>query len=289
MPRISCSSYLDSLWDERLVAAQLLFRKFSLSLSLYIYIYIYICLCVCVCVYVCLCLCVCVDINISTYIYIYIYKVSWPTLVEGDLKALFSIASIPGYTRGHYSFPCIDPLTLDLYLIILSVKQGGIKHHFLSLCYDSTWDWTVVSRAINKHLNHYANGMKSQEIGVDQNLSEILKHSIIHIYDMSNANRKSWMKTSIPNFGQSSLKEYSYHHLVVPLARISWPSIATSPYRSSPLADLQGYILYPHIAAECIFWLVVQLLLGHMWGSIGVHHLWARPCFSSSVLRIWFV
>ena len=25
---------------------------------------------------------------------------------------------------------------------MLSVKQGGIKNHFLSLWYDSTWDWT---------------------------------------------------------------------------------------------------------------------------------------------------
>ena len=25
---------------------------------------------------------------------------------------------------------------------MLSVKQGGIKYHFLSLWYDSTWDWT---------------------------------------------------------------------------------------------------------------------------------------------------
>ena len=29
---------------------------------------------------------------------------------------------------------------------MLSVKQGGIKYHFLSLWYDSTWDWTQVSR-----------------------------------------------------------------------------------------------------------------------------------------------
>ena len=28
---------------------------------------------------------------------------------------------------------------------MLSVKQGGIKYHFFSLCYDSTWDWTQVS------------------------------------------------------------------------------------------------------------------------------------------------
>ena len=44
-------------------------------------------------------------------------------------------------------------------------------------------------------------------------------------------------------------------------------------YRSSPLAGLQGYIPYPHIAAECMFVLVVRLLPGHMWESIGVHHL----------------
>ena len=47
-----------------------------------------------------------------------------------------------------------------------------------------------------------------------------------------------------------------------------WPSLATSPYRSSPLAGLQGYIPYPHIAAVCMFELVELLLLGHMWGSI---------------------
>ena len=35
---------------------------------------------------------------------------------------------------------------------MLSVKQGGIKYHFLSLWYDSTWDWTQVSRAIGEHL-----------------------------------------------------------------------------------------------------------------------------------------
>ena len=68
-----------------------------------------------------------------------------------------------------------------------------------------------------------------------------------------------------------------------------WPSVATSPYHSSPPAGLQGYILCLHIAALCRFELVVLLLLGHMWGSIGVHHLRARPCFSSSVLRVWFV
>ena len=68
-----------------------------------------------------------------------------------------------------------------------------------------------------------------------------------------------------------------------------WPSLATFPYRSSPLAGLQGYILYPHIAAECMFVLVILLLPGHMWGSIRVHHLWVHLCFSSSVLHVWFI
>ena len=36
-----------------------------------------------------------------------------------------------------------------------------------------------------------------------------------------------------------------------------WPSLATSPYHSSLLAGLQGYIPYPHIAAICMFELVI--------------------------------
>ena len=40
---------------------------------------------------------------------------------------------------------------------MVSVKQGGIKYHFLSLWYDSSWDWTQVSRAIGKQSNHHAN------------------------------------------------------------------------------------------------------------------------------------
>ena len=68
-----------------------------------------------------------------------------------------------------------------------------------------------------------------------------------------------------------------------------WSSLTTSPYRSSLLVGLQGHIPYPHIAAECMFELVVLLLPGHMWGSIWVHHLCARPCFSSSGLALCLV
>ena len=66
-----------------------------------------------------------------------------------------------------------------------------------------------------------------------------------------------------------------------------WPSFATPPYRSSLLVGPQGYIPYPQRAAVCRFELVILLLLSHMRGSIGEHHLWAHPCFSSSVLHVW--
>ena len=37
---------------------------------------------------------------------------------------------------------------------MLSVKQGGIKYHFLSLWYDSTWGWTPVSLTVSEHSTH---------------------------------------------------------------------------------------------------------------------------------------
>ena len=43
-----------------------------------------------------------------------------------------------------------------------------------------------------------------------------------------------------------------------------WPSLAISPYHSSPPAGLQSYILCPHIVAVCKFVLVVLLLHIHM-------------------------
>ena len=60
-------------------------------------------------------------------------------VVEGDPKAPFSIATTSAYRERRYSFPWIAPINLDLYLIVLSVKQGGIKNHFLGLSYVLTW------------------------------------------------------------------------------------------------------------------------------------------------------
>ena len=66
------------------------------------------------------------------YIYIHTYKVKvkLATIVEGNLKAPFSIATTPRCRGGRYSFPGLLYFTLDPYLIMLSVKQGGIKYHF---------------------------------------------------------------------------------------------------------------------------------------------------------------
>ena len=71
--------------------------------------------------------------------------------------------------------------------------------------------------------------------------------------------------------------------------RYPWPFLATSPYRSLLPAGPQGYTPYPHRAAVCRFKLVPLLLLSYVKGFIGVHHLWACPYFSSSVLHVWFV
>ena len=71
------------------------------------------------------------------------------------------------------------------------------------------------------------------------------------------------------------------HRLVVPYP---WPSLATPPYGLSLPAGPQGYTPYPHR-----FERVTLLLLGHMKGSIGAHHLWAHLYFSSSLVRLTLI
>ena len=111
----------------------------------------------------------------------------------------------------------------------------------------------------------------------------------LHHFNLSNIFVIELAANTFPNI---YIYIYIYIYIIIMSYRqhgYLWTSLATSTYYSSPLAGLQGYILYPHIVAVCKFELVVLLWLGHMWGSIGVHHLWARPCFSSSILRVWFV
>ena len=58
-------------------------------------------------------------------------------IVKGNSKVPFSIATIVG--KGATPFLRLLPFTVDTYSG-LSVKQGDIKHRFLSLWYDLTWD-----------------------------------------------------------------------------------------------------------------------------------------------------
>ena len=85
----------------------------------------------------------------------------------------------------------------------------------------------------------------------------------------------------------------TFFHIIIILSCYQhgypWPSLATRPYCSSLPAGPQGYTLYSHRAAVCRFKLVTLLLLSYVKGFIGVHHLWARLYFSSSVLHVWFV
>ena len=54
------------------------------------------------------------------------YSIKLVTIVEGDPKARFSIATTLRGRRGRNSG--LLHFTFDSYLIMLSVKQGGIKY-----------------------------------------------------------------------------------------------------------------------------------------------------------------
>ena len=73
----------------------------------------------------------------------------------------------------------------------------------------------------------------------------------------------------------SGISSRTIHQSTTPsLSQTIWPRWASRQFLSLPIVET----LLP-----------VTFIYFHMWGSIGVHHLWARPCFSSSVLHVWFV
>ena len=55
------------------------------------------------------------------------------TVVEGDPKAPFSIATTPMCCEGATPFPGLLHFTLDPYFIMLSVKQGSIKYQVFGI------------------------------------------------------------------------------------------------------------------------------------------------------------
>ena len=62
--------------------------------------------------------------------YVCVCKVKLATKVEGDSKVPFSLA---GIREGATPFPGLFHFTLDTFLLMLSVKHGGIKYRFWSL------------------------------------------------------------------------------------------------------------------------------------------------------------
>ena len=180
-----------------------------------------------------------------------------------------------------------------------SVKQGGIRYHFLSLL---VWLDLELNSGLPDHWQMlYPLG---QWAGYFINLNQFICWWYIiqkEIWTFSPRNLNFWHTTLFLNFTNI----FFFLHLsqififleisciIIIMSRrlrgYPWPSLAISPYHSSPPAGLQDYNPCPHIAAARKFVLVVPLLHIHEWGSTGVHRLWARPCFSSSVLRVWFV
>ena len=119
-------------------------------------------------------------------------------VVEGDPKVPFSIAT---------PFPGLLHFTLDPHLIMLSAKQGGIKYHFLSLWYHSTWDWILVFRTIGEYSTHQANGT-AQETWVQSQVASyqrLLKWYLIPpCLTLSNKRYVSRVKWSNPGNGVAS-------------------------------------------------------------------------------------
>ena len=73
------------------------------------------------------------------------------TVVEGDMKAPFSIATTPRCRGGNFSFSGLLYFTLILTLQCWVFSKEVPSNIFLSLWYDPTWEWTLVSRAIGEH------------------------------------------------------------------------------------------------------------------------------------------
>ena len=69
--------------------------------------------------------------DLDSYIVSSISCIKLATFVEGNPKAPFSKATTPRCREGATAFHGLLYFTLDHYLIMLSVKQGGIKYYFL--------------------------------------------------------------------------------------------------------------------------------------------------------------
>ena len=72
-------------------------------------------MCVYLYIYLCIYIYMYIDVYIYMYIYIYIYK-KLATIVEGNPKAPFSIATTPRCRGGRYSFPGYIDIERERYI-----------------------------------------------------------------------------------------------------------------------------------------------------------------------------
>ena len=175
----------------------------------------------------------------------------------------------------------------------VSCRTAAVLRSAKTYKYSVDNEWNAINHAIRKQKYEKKNSVgisvilrtelkakKRIEINTENNSIDILSKTHILI-DMS-----------APRNNIILVKEYNKIIIIIMSCRqhrYPWPSLATSPYRSSLLAGLQGAIQYSHRAVVRMFVLVVLLLLGHVWGSTGVHPLCARSCFTSSIQHVWFV
>ena len=76
-------------------------------------------------------------------------KMKLATVFEGNPKAPFSIVITPRCTGGGYFFPGLLHFSLDTYLIMQSVKQGGIKYYiyiyiYIYICESAFWKTKII-------------------------------------------------------------------------------------------------------------------------------------------------
>ena len=214
----------------------------------YIYINIYMCVYIYIYIYMCVCVCVCVCEYI--YIYIYIYKCLCAyTYMNIFILTLNLFDNSYIHVNSNHTSSIIKqvPKAVNMRIRRLSLKKK-IFHESCKI-YIETLKNSGFKEEVTylepKMIIHNNNNSNNDKLCKDK-------------YTTDNCNikvtcqkvEKAKLHSSTPTF----CHHHHHHHHVVPLARISLTlSLATFPYRSSPLAGLLGYIPYPHIAAVCMF------------------------------------
>ena len=186
---------------------------------------------------------------------VYAYYIKYKNKV-GDRSRVgpFSVANISRCKGGHYSFSWITPLHPWYVLYNAGIKQACIKYHFFEIL---VW----LDLGLNLSLpSHWRTLYPVAQWAANYQIYIICKHilwiALLNEPELICLHTVKWFQVLLCNSNIiiiiMSCRQHGY----------PWPSLATSPYHSSPPAGLLDYIPCPHIAAVCKFGLVVLLLLG---------------------------